>query len=110
MNAKEIIEKCSHLEIAAKRRMEDDYVEVVVFSRDISKWQEFLNSIFGPAVSPIGARPTQEDIKLTEDYGGIFDDQAFYKKDFEKTQVLAMFWPWQDGEKITLKIAVIKKL
>lgn len=104
---KGIIEKCSTLNIYEKRSMTDKYCELVFYSKDTDKWNKIFNNIFHQAVKPAEAKSTKDDLRLTKDYGGICDNQTLFKKEFEGTTIIAMFWPWQDGVYTTLKVAVL---
>ena len=109
VDIKDIIEKCKEFEVYQQRMVSDNYTEIVMYTREIFKWSVFFNEMLGDPLSPAGIKPTAEDMALTKDYGGIFDDQTLYKKDFPEGTVIAMFWPWQDGKRITVKIIVLKK-
>ena len=106
---KEIIEKCSRLKVDESRSVAEDYAELVFFNKEISEWNKILVDALGPAIKPAGTEPTEEDLRLTEDYGGIHDSQTLFKKEFDGFTVIAMFWPWQDNEHTTLKMAALKK-
>ncbi len=108
MTLGEILEKCKELNICEKRTIEDEYCELVFLSEEINKWNAIFIDIFGPAVKPKGVKPTKRDLQLTGEYGGILNGQTLFKKDFGNKTVIAMFWPWQDGSKVTLKAALLK--
>jgi len=109
MTAKDIIKKLDKLEIHQQRRVADNYAEVVIFNKEIFICTEILEEFLGAAVSSAGIKPTEEDVVATKDFGGIFDEQILYKKDFDETRVLVMLWPWQDSEHITLKVICLNK-
>jgi hypothetical protein len=104
----EILEKCKELNICEKRAIEDEYCELVFLGEEINKWNAIFIDIFGPAVKPKGVKPAKGDLKLTGKYGGILDGQTLFKRDFENGTIIAMFWPWQDGSRVTLKTALLK--
>lgn len=106
---KKIIEACGTLKIQEKRCISDTYCELVFYSKDTDEWNKKFDEAFGRAKKPAGEKITKEDLRLTEHYGGIRDDQTLYKKEFENTTLIAMFWPWQDGLHTTLKMAVLEK-
>ncbi|MCG2713114.1 MAG: hypothetical protein L6416_12440 [Candidatus Omnitrophica bacterium] len=109
MVIKEIIEKCKKFEIYQLRTVSDNYAEIVMYTSEISKWSAIFNEILGAPVSPAGINPTAEDTQITREYGGIFAEQTLYKKDFPENTIIAMFWPWQDGERVTLKVVLLPK-
>lgn len=106
---KNILEKSSNLKVCEQRCSDDDYSELVFYKQEIDEWDKLFSDALGPAVKPCGVKPTREDSKLTEPYGGIFSNQVLYKKEFDGGIVIAMFWPWQDNEHVTLKLAFLKK-
>ncbi|HNX91729.1 MAG TPA: hypothetical protein PKY78_09330 [Candidatus Omnitrophota bacterium] len=109
MKLVEILEKCNALGIAEKRNIAEDYCEIVFLAKEIDEWNTVFSGIFGPAVKPKGTKPTRQDSEITSEFGGIYTNQVLYKKGFDEGTVIAMFWPWQDGNYITLKIARIAK-
>ncbi|MFA5059303.1 MAG: hypothetical protein WC676_01570 [Candidatus Omnitrophota bacterium] len=106
---KEIFQKFQSLKCDQQRAMEDDYVEVVFDVKDQQAWHKVLTDVFGPVAKPEGKAPTREDSSLTEEFGGVFDNQVLFRKDFNGTKVIAMLWPWGNRQQITLKMAVLKK-
>ena len=106
---KEIIEKCEKLNISEKREATDNYYEAVFSTKDTDQWNNALSEILGPAVKPAGTKPNKEDQRLTRQLGGIYENQTLFKKEFDSSIIIAMFWPWQDGEHTTLKIAHLAK-
>ncbi|MFC1631523.1 hypothetical protein ACFL2I_03110 [Candidatus Omnitrophota bacterium] len=109
MTAKEILGKCSNLPVDEKREVSDDYAELVFFNKELNQWNETIAGILGPAAKPSGEKPSDEDAQITEEFGGIFDNQTLFKKELPQSTIIAMFWPWQDEIHTTLKVAVLKK-
>ena len=106
---KEILEKCRKLRIDQERSITDEYAEVTFYSSDTDEWIKMFVDIVGPAIKPKGEKPTQEDLELTKEYGGICDNQTLFKKEYDDVNVIVMFWPWQNGATTTLKIMFLKK-
>lgn len=109
MTLREIIEKCSGLSVYEERCITDEYGELVFYNQEITEWNKISADIFGPAVKPAGMKPTEDDLHLTKDYGGIWVDQTLFKGEFGDVIVIAMFWPWSDGIHTTLKMALLNK-
>ena len=109
MTLKEIIEKCGRLSVREKRCITDEYGELVFYNREIDEWNKTFADIFGPAIKPAGSKPTEDDLDLTRDYGGIWIDQTLFRKNFDGVTIIAMFWPWQDAIHTTLKMALVEK-
>lgn len=106
---KEIIEKCNNLTIDERRSLTDDYAEVVLLNKERDQWNKILVEVLDPAIKPTGQVATEEDLQLTEDYGGIHDNQTLFKKEFDGFTIIVMLWPWQDNVHTTLKMARLKK-
>ena len=109
MTLKEILEKCSMLRVVTERDYSDECVELIIRKEEIIQWNGILEDILGPPVKPAGAAPRRKDRSLTEDYGGITDSQILFYQEFEDISVIAMFWPWGDGESVTLKMVCLKR-
>ena len=107
MKLPDIIELFGDLKIHAKRAATDDYYEIVFYSKDTAEWDKAITNILGSAVKPPKMKPSKEDLRITEVYGGIQAGQTLFKKDFESHSIMAMFWPWQDQAHSTLKIALL---
>jgi len=104
---KKIVEATASLPVYEKRAKDDNYYEIVFMKEDIDKWEKCLAEILGiPAKLP-KTKPTKEDLRVTEYYGGIQNEQTLFRKDLEQGTVIVMFWPWQDNSHITLKAAIV---
>jgi hypothetical protein len=104
MNPKQIIALCHDLKLAERRQVDEEYAEVVFFTRDLEHWQQKLEGLLGPAVKPAGCKPDKTHEALANPRGGVRKDQILYNKKFDNRGVVALLWPWQDGASITLKI------
>lgn len=105
----EIVKKFGNLTIHDKRCDTDDYKEIVIYNRDLEKWNEIFRSIFGSPIKTAGMKPKGEYLLWTKDYGGICRNQILFKKEFGDSVVIAMLWPWQDDIHTTLKLISVKK-
>ena len=108
MKLQEIIEKCSSLKIHTKRYIDDKYVELVFFNEEIDHWRKILEGFLGPATKPAGVEPSTNQKKTADPFGGINTSQTLFQKTSDNIMIIAMFWPWQDGEYVTLKLAMIQ--
>ena len=107
MTLSEIAGRFAGLQIDNKRVDTEEYCELVFYTKDTAEWDKAIAGFFGPAVKPLKARPSREDLRITEAYGGIQAGQVLFRKDVEGRSAIAMFWPWQDGTRTTLKIALL---
>ena len=49
---------------------------------------------------------TRKDVEaLANEFGGVRKGQTLYCISISSPLIIAMLWPWQDGERVTLKIA-----
>ena len=101
---KEIIEKCRILRVITEREYSDECIELVIYKEEMAQWGKILEDILGPPVKPEGVAPRKKDRSLTENYGGITDNQVLFYHEFESVSVIVMFWPWGDGQSVTLKM------
>lgn len=109
MDIKDMLEKCSALDICENRCCTDQYAELVFENRQKNKWDRLLEDSLGPAVKPAGIEPTAEYLESTKPYGGIFKDQVLYRKEFGDNIIMAMLWPWQDRIHTTLKLVLFNQ-
>lgn len=107
MKIEEILRVLNSMEVFEKRTAEQKYYELVFYTRDLKKWMDVLTTYFGKPVKPSGVKPDKEHLDVTKNFGWIFDNQVLFKTTDDKTVRIAMLWPWEDGEHITLKIAEI---
>jgi hypothetical protein len=109
MELKEITDCFSELEIAEKRCISDDFVELVFQRQEVDEWQRILTAFLGLPVKPKGQAPSEKDLLLTSKTGGIRIEQTLFEKEFEDESVIAKFWPWKDNIHITLRMAKLVK-
>ena len=108
MGLSSIVGKCSSLAVFEHRNSTEDYKELVFFNRDLQEWQKVLEQELGPAVKPAGKKPSAEDKEITENFGGVHANQTLFRKRTPAGTVIAMFWPWDDKEHVTLKLVLCK--
>ncbi len=107
LSTKEILDKCRGLKIVRRRRLTDEYAELVLPSPDILYWRAVFDKIFGEPLSPAGIKPRAEDIAAAKYFGGIGLRDTLYRKESDGKTVIAIFWPWQDQQHTTLKIIIL---
>ncbi|MDD4183267.1 MAG: hypothetical protein PHT53_05555 [Candidatus Omnitrophica bacterium] len=110
MMIKDILSKISHVNINEKRTISEEYSELVFLNKDIEELYKVFAGIFGQPLKKQGAKPSKDILRLTKEYGGVWEDQTLFKKDNEQNTIIAMFWPWQDNMHTTLKMAAIKNI
>jgi hypothetical protein len=105
MVLREIVNRSQGLTIHEMRCDQDDYYEVVILSSEIQSWEKILTSVLGLPRKPKGVKPTEDDLNLTRASGGIRLNQTLFERSFGDYTIIAKFWPWDDDEHITLKMA-----
>lgn len=81
----------------------DDYMEVVVKKDNLVKVIAVLESLLGKAVWPSKDKLVKEAQKMVDNLGGLRKGQTLFFSDKDGLALFAMLWPWQDGEKTTVK-------
>ncbi len=109
MELREIIECCGSLNVTEKRCITDDFVELVFQNEEIEEWQRVLTAFLGEPQKPEGQKPSQKDLELTKNTGGIRLDQTLFEKEFHNGSIIAKFWPWKDKIHITLRMALLER-
>jgi hypothetical protein len=89
--------------IEEKRRMGEDYVEIVAKQSEWPAWSERLTSLLGAALKPAGEKATPEQERISGPWGGIQKNQILFSRRVESDDVLVLIWPWRDEERFTLK-------
>ena len=107
MKLREITDCCVHLEVHEKRCDREDLFELVFFQKDIAEWSRILTAFLDAPVKPSGKTPTAHDLERTEGTGSIRIEQTLFEKTFDNGVVIAKFWPWKDGNCITLRMALL---
>jgi hypothetical protein len=109
MKLQEITDNFGKLEIFEKRCIDDEYAEIVIFTEYLDHCSKILEDFLGPAVKPSDLEPSKNHKKVADEFGGILKNQTLFQKDYDNIMVIAMFWPWENGKQVTLKIAITRR-
>ncbi len=83
----------------------EDYLEVVLFRKDLERIIGMLETFFGDASRmSAGNLPSRAKERISP-FGGLVSGQTLYYHEKDEHFIFAMLWPWQDGQRITLKVA-----
>ncbi|MDD5116815.1 MAG: hypothetical protein PHW98_07165 [Candidatus Omnitrophica bacterium] len=82
----------------------DNFFEGVIVQQEIEKLHLQLKGIMGEPVFPSKGRLPHKVQKTVNGYGGIMPGQTLYYKSTDTDSILAMLWPWKDGQRTTVKI------
>ena len=83
-----------------------EYAQLIFNHRDLPQLYQIIQDMLGSPVKTEDQPVTDELVRLTEDFGGIFDHQTLFWMEKANQRILVMFWPWRDGHRVTLKIMV----
>ncbi|MFH1190801.1 MAG: hypothetical protein V1670_01210 [Candidatus Omnitrophota bacterium] len=82
----------------------DNFFEGVIIRRELVKLNKQLKSLLGDPVYPSKNRLAHKVRQSIDGFGGLMPGQTLYYKDSGVDSVLAMLWPWKDGQRTTVKI------
>ncbi len=105
MTLEEIVKSAADIEVVEDRGGDAQYVELVFNTKDTGRWDAVLSRFLGPAVKKPGNKPSDPHSALTRPFGGVYKDQTLYHHKSATDEIIAMFWPWQNGQQVTLKLA-----
>ena len=106
----DLLAQLKHLEYSQKKYHVDrlgEYVQLVLKPRHMQVWLDALSDLLGPPIKTDEQPVTENILRITEDFGEIFDHQILYYRDIEDQRLMAMLWPWSSQEAITLKIMIL---
>ena len=92
------------LPLQSTRKSEASFIEIVLYRKNLPEWLAALEGLMGPPVKAEGEKPDKKATRLAEPYGGVWVDQILFHSQGADGQIVAMFWPWQDKNHITLKV------
>lgn len=105
MQFNELIKEVKTVVFEELRKDEDNYFEAVVVKGELARLTPIIEKFLG---SPIPSSQLPPQLKNTlKQVGGIRRGQVLYCKTEGDDAIITMLWPWQDGERTTIKI--IKK-
>ncbi|MCK9431451.1 MAG: hypothetical protein PHQ84_02530 [Candidatus Omnitrophica bacterium] len=82
----------------------DNFFEGVAIGRELEKISGQLKDLLGDPVYPSKNRLEHKVRQKVEGLGGLMPGQTLYYKDSGEDIIMAMLWPWKDGERTTVKI------
>lgn len=82
----------------------DNHFEAVILKSGLDKLIERLERFFGSPAWPSKNKLTIKMQETINGFGGIMVGQTLYFRDKGNDIVFAMLWPWQDGQRTTVKI------
>ncbi|MCX5668109.1 MAG: hypothetical protein NTY34_07385 [Candidatus Omnitrophica bacterium] len=87
----------------------ENYFEAVIGHARLEGMIRVLEGIFGAPAWPSGKKLSKDAEILIKSVGGLRKGQTLYfLNNKEGCSAFAMLWPWQDGEKVTIKMSKIQ--
>lgn len=110
MELVDIISSLNHLDYSQKKYHVDrlgEYAQLVFDRSHLEAWLDAMTALLGPPVKTDAQPVTEDIIRLTEDFGEIFDHQTLFYRELDRQRIVAMFWPWNRQDAVTLKIIIL---
>ena len=86
----------------------ENYFEAVMSRARLEGMVRVLEGIFGAPAWPSDNKLSKDTEKLIKSVGGLRKGQTLYMlNNGSEASAFAMLWPWQDGERITIKMSKI---
>lgn len=104
MDFNRIRKDLKELSFEALRTDCDNFFEGVIIQQEIDKLNLQLKGLFGEPVYPSKNRLALKVQQSVDGFGGIMPGQTLYYKDLGSDSILAMLWPWKDGQRTTIKV------
>ena len=76
----------------------DNFSEGVIFQQEIDKLNGQLKILLGDPVYPSQDKLAHKVRQSVDGLGGLMPGQTLYYKDLGTDSILAMLWPWKDGQ------------
>jgi hypothetical protein len=105
MEFDEIKAEVKKVEPDTTRMDNENYFEAVIGHTSLEGMVNVLEGIFGAPAWPSKKKLPRDIVKVIDSVGGLRNDQTLYFINKEGCSTFAMLWPWQDGERITIKMS-----
>lgn len=109
MELKQIMDRCNHLTIVEDRCRGEEFIELVIDNSEAEQWFEIITEILGEPRKPKGTVPSEGDLAITKNTGGIRENQTLFEKKFGDDTIIAKLWPWNNDKYTTLRMALLIK-
>ena len=112
MDLVDLLAKLKDLDYSQKKYHVDrqgEYAQLVFPHHSMRTWLDRIGNILGKPVKTADQPVTDTIIRLTEDFGEIFDHQTLFYHEIDGQRIMAMFWPWSNQEYITIKLMILTK-
>lgn len=100
----ELKESLQNIGFDEMRQNSESYFEGVVVKAKVAQLGNTLRNFFGVPVSPSKAKLPLNAENAINEVGGVRGGQTLYFRSYEDKIAFALLWPWQDGQRTTVKI------
>ena len=80
------------------------YLEAVVRVGALGEIVRLIENSIGKPAWPSKAKLGRDARALTDKFGGLRNGQTLFYLNEGGVSIFAMLWPWQDGERVTIKL------
>ena len=105
MSFEELVLQLKAIPFDELRKQYEGYFEFVLSNQHLKHLYPVLEKYFGTPFKPAGLSPTKQAEDITKKYGGIQKQQTLYFLQQNGDASCAMLWPWNDGHRVTVKLA-----
>jgi hypothetical protein len=104
MNTEALKEEINKFILEEVKESSAEIFAFTIGSNYLDSLHKTLVGFFGPPLKPAERKPTRQEKKQAEPYGGIRIGQTLYYSADDNAFSIALIWPWGNGEKATVKI------
>jgi len=108
MEFDKVKKEVKNMEPDTTRMDNEKYFEVVINHARLGEVVRVLESVFGTPTWPSNKKLSKDMEKLIKNAGGLRKGQTLYFLSKEEYSAFVMLWPWQDGERVTVKMSKVK--
>ena len=106
MTFDQLVERLTDIPFDEVRKKYDGYLEIVLSGNHVGRLYPELEKFFGVPFKPAGVEPSEGPSQdFAKRYGGIRKHQTLYFLTQGEKASCAMIWPWENGGRVTLKLA-----
>ena len=96
------------MELDTTRMDSENYFEAIIGHARLEGVVRVLEGIFGAPAWPSDKKLSKDTQALIKSVGGLRKGQTLYfLNNRSECLAFAMLWPWQDGERITIKMSKV---
>lgn len=102
MRLSDLRKELNNIRFELLREDKESYFEAVVVKNELKKLTLRLEQFLGSSTIP--SKLTKQLSEVLQELGGVWPGQSLYCKSENNEILIALLWPWSDGERTTVKI------